>query len=159
MRYLLPISLLVLTGCADSHSGAPHAAHSADSTAHSAAGTAHSGEHETAKLQPLMKRLGDDMAEIHAALWREDLAGASKSATAIAEHPHVDADERARITKVLGDDFSKFVEGDRAVHSAATRLSKAAAGGDMDATLLELAQLQTGCVSCHASFRKRLLPP
>ncbi len=125
-------------------------------TAHAAAGD---GAKKDATLKELMAQLGVDMGEIGNALWREDFAAISKHARAIANHPHATMAERKRIMKTLGADFGKFVGGDRHVHDTAVLLHEAATKSDMDATLKQLATLQQGCVTCHATFRKRLTTP
>lgn len=130
-----------------------NAAHAHDEHAdHAAAGAAPSS------LKVLMTQLGVDMAEIGNGFWREDFALIAKHAKAIADHPHVSADERQRLMKALEADFGEFVKGDRHVHDAAQRLHGAAEKSDMAGALKELSTLQAGCVSCHTSFRERLKP-
>lgn len=107
-------------------------------------------------LLTIMIGLGKDMETISRALWRDDLATVAKAAGAIADHPHVSTAERERIQATLGDRFPEFVKGDHRVHESAVRLAESAAGGDMNAVLEELGELQSGCVACHDAFRDEL---
>ncbi len=107
-------------------------------------------------LKAIMVDLGVQMETIQRALWTEDHASIATAAKAIAEHPHVSAEERQRVMGILKSEMADFVAGDRAVHDGALRLADAATRGEMDAVLKELAELQAGCVACHTRFRPRL---
>ncbi len=112
--------------------------------------------HESADLKTIMVGLGEDMAKLNMGLWLEDFGAVTTAATAIADHPHVSADERQRLQAILGKDFGSFAAADGAVHDQAVNLAKAATAKDLDLTVQRLAELQTGCVSCHTGFRARL---
>ena len=107
-------------------------------------------------LLTIMIDLGNNMAGISAALWRDDLATVARAAGTIADHPHVSTAERERIQASLGERFPDFVKGDHRVHESALRLAEHAAAGDTGALLGELAELQSGCVACHDAFRDEL---
>ncbi|MCA9492065.1 MAG: cytochrome c [Alphaproteobacteria bacterium] len=115
-------------------------------------------EPEPTTLKAIMAGMRVEMSRIHEALWTEDFDTMSTAARAVADHPHVSAEERTRIQGLLGPDFGGFVAADKAVHDAAVRLSEAAAANDMDKSLKELDAVQTGCVACHTDYRERLLP-
>ncbi len=85
-----------------------------------------------ADLKTIMRQLGRDMDALNAALWARDFAALATAATAIAEHPHVSPQEKARVQAALGADFPAFGAADRRVHDAATRTAGAAANEDTD---------------------------
>ena len=125
----------------------------------------HGGHHATdaqarphlgADLKTIMIELGRNMDSISRALWAEDFHAISESARAIANHPHVSGNELVRIKGTLGNDFSSFVAADKQVHDAAIKLSAAAKTHKVDTSVDALSELQSGCVSCHTSFRARL---
>ena len=99
------------------------------------------------------------MTRAQSALWVDDLETVAAAGHEIAHHPHVAADERARIQGILGEEMASFAAADRVVHDGAVRLAEAAQGGDMDAVLREFGAVQTGCVACHTEFRARLSAP
>lgn len=107
-------------------------------------------------LKTIMVGLGNDMDAIGRALWVEDFRAILNSAQSIAEHPHVSGAELDRIKKALGRDFPSFIAADKQVHDAAVKLSEAAKTHNITATVKALKPLQSGCVSCHATFRARL---
>jgi len=109
-----------------------------------------------ADLKIIMRQLGQDMDALNAALWARDFGALKTAATAIAEHPHVSPQEKARVQAALGADFAAFGAADRRVHDAAIRTAGAAASEDSDEVLSELGGLQAGCVACHDAFRDRL---
>jgi len=111
---------------------------------------------EPGRLLPIMIDLGENMNAISDGLWKEDLQAVSVAALAIAEHPRVSDSERERVQAALGTSFAEFVQGDGRVHETAMRLSEVARAGDVAATLAELTELQSGCVSCHRAFRQKL---
>jgi len=110
----------------------------------------------TADLKIIMRQLGQDMDALNAALWARDFGALVAAATAIAEHPHVSPQEKARVQAALGADFATFGAADRRVHDAAIRTAGAAADEDSDQVLSALGSLQAGCVACHDAFRDRL---
>lgn len=124
-------------------------------------GHARHGDHSDhpGDLKTIMVELGNDMNAVNAALWVEDWVALAAAGRAIADHPHVSAAEKARVSKALGPDFAAFVAADRRVHDSAVRLSAAATTEDVTAVLGELSELQAACVACHAAFRDRLAPP
>lgn len=107
-------------------------------------------------LLAIMQQLQHDMTRAQQALWVEHFDGLAEAAGAVADHPPVSPEERARIQGVLGPDFPAFAQGDRRVHEAAVELREAAAARDTAAVLEALAAVQEGCVSCHAAFRVRV---
>jgi cytochrome c556 len=109
-----------------------------------------------ADLKTIMRQLGRDMDALNAALWARDFGALGTAATAIAEHPHVSPQEKARVQAALGAVFAAFGAADRRVHDAAMRTAGAAANQDTDQVLSELGSLQVGCVACHDAFRDRL---
>jgi mono/diheme cytochrome c family protein len=109
-----------------------------------------------ADLKIIMRQLGRDMDALNAALWVRDFGALAIAATAIAEHPHVSPQEKARVQAALGADFAAFGAADRRVHDAAMRTAGAAANEDTARVLSELGSLQVGCVACHDAFRDRL---
>ncbi|MBW2233214.1 MAG: c-type cytochrome [Deltaproteobacteria bacterium] len=109
-----------------------------------------------ADLKIIMRQLGRDMDALNAALWARDFGALGTAATAIADHPHVSPQEKARVQAALGADFAAFGAADRRVHDAAMRTAGAAADEDSDQVLSALGSLQAGCVACHDAFRDRL---
>jgi len=122
-----------------------------------AAATQHDAS--AADLKTIMRQLGWDMDALNAALWARDFAALTTAATAIAEHPHVSPQEKARVQAALGTDFAAFGAADRRVHDAAVRVAEAAAAEASDRVLSELGSLQAGCVACHDAFRDQLRVP
>ena len=121
--------------------------------AHAAAGDS---LHEGLALRPIMQALGAEMAKLTTALWIEDYAGITASASAIADHAHISEQELARIQRVLGEDMPAFETLDREVHEASVRLHEAAQARALDTIVDALGAVQSGCVACHARFRERL---
>ncbi len=108
-------------------------------------------------LKMVMARLGMNMAAIGSGLWLENYGLIAEHANAIANHPHASATELKRIQTTLGADISQFKAADQKVHDTATRLKEAARQAKMEDVLKELSTLQSGCVSCHSTFRVKLL--
>lgn len=119
------------------------------------AGEPHQEEHP-GDLKSIMIDLGEQMARVQAGLWVEDYAAISTAAKAVADHPHVSPEERARVQAALGEDFAAFAQADRRVHDSAVRLAEAADTRSSESTLKEIVEVQSGCVSCHTQFKQRL---
>jgi cytochrome c556 len=109
------------------------------------------------KLVTIMAGIADEMTLVQLGLWTENFDLISESAMKIADHSKVSAAEKARVVKALGEDMPAFGAMDKVVHDSAMRLSEAASANDLPATLKELTVLQSGCVSCHSTFRARLV--
>lgn len=109
------------------------------------------------KLKPIMVGLGAEMNVLQSALWLEDFEVIAESAMKVADHPKVSDAEKLRVKTAMGEDMGAFVAMDTMVHDGAEALSKAAQSKDMPKTLDALATLQRNCVSCHATFRTRLI--
>ena len=107
-------------------------------------------------LFAIMANLQADVTRLEQALWVEDYPMVATAARRIADHPHVPADEAARIARVLGDDMVRFKALDGEVHDAAVRLSEHAARGEAEGVLTSDAALRRGCVACHGEFRERV---
>lgn len=118
--------------------------------------SAHEGAGEPMALLPIMRQLAIDMAAMQNALWLEDFDEVEERAGAIAEHPHMTEEEIARIQTELGAEMQAFEEADERVHHASVEMHEAAAARDTSAVLERLAEVQAGCVDCHARFRERL---
>lgn len=122
--------------------------------------TAHAGvpdsAHDALPLRPIMQQLSNEMAKLTAALWTEDYAAMSASASAIANHAHISAEELSRVSGILGSDMTAFETIDSEVHETAMRLHEVVQTRDADAIVLALGTVQRGCVTCHARFRERL---
>ncbi len=113
-------------------------------------------EQDPGDLKHIMVALGDQMTRAQAGLWVEDYEAIAAAARAVAEHPHVSPEERARVQAALGADFADFAQADRKVHDSAVRLAEAADTQSAESTLGELLEVQSGCVACHTQFRDRL---
>lgn len=121
------------------------------------AGEAHAPQ--SAPLKAIMAALAADMSVTAMGLWTEDPATVSAAAGRIAEHPGVPPSQMAAIQVELGARFTEFVAFDGAVHDLAVELRDAASAGRPAGELAPLyAEMATGCVGCHTSFRARLLP-
>jgi cytochrome c556 len=107
-------------------------------------------------LRPIMQELGGEMAKLTTALWIEDFAGITASASAIADHAHISEPELSRIQRVLGEEMRAFETLDREVHEASVRLHEAAQARALDTIVDALGEVQRGCVACHSRFRERL---
>jgi hypothetical protein len=136
-------------------SGAQHSATAAGTEAGHGAAPAHAGD-EGLPLRPIMLQLADDMAGLSQAIWVADYPQMVERSRAIAEHPHVLAEELRRVERALGTDMAAFEEADELVHAAAARLHEAAQARQIDAVLEQFATLQRGCVACHMRFQDRL---
>lgn len=108
-------------------------------------------------LRALMLDLEAQMSAMSAALYRDDLPAVAKAAGIIADHPRVSTEERVRIQGVLKEDFGKFAAADHTTHGAAAKLAKAAEAKDIEGVLAGLDTLQRSCISCHQTFRPRLV--
>lgn len=126
-----------------------------DAAADTASVVGHDHEDPMA-LRPIMQRLAADMAGLQQALWVEDFRAVEARAAAIADHAHISADEILRLERELGPELEAFHHADESVHEAAVRMHEAAAAGDIPALLDRLAEIQRGCVDCHARFRERV---
>lgn len=140
---------------------APHDAASPDHASEAAHEEGHAARgdgagHEGLPLRPIMQQLGANMAGLTHALWLEDHEQMAAFAGEIAEHPHISDEELRRIRTALGPEMDRFVAADEAVHVAATRLKAAVEARDVDQVLQRLAEVQTGCMTCHTQFRQRL---
>jgi len=141
------------TAAADSHAmpatpaGDEHAASEHAASEHAASAHAAEGEGGMALL-PIMQGLGTSMTALTYALMTDDHATVAKSASAIATHAPISAEELQRIARVLGSDMRVFEAVDESVHVASVRLP--------DQVVTRLGEVQRGCVSCHAQFRERL---
>lgn len=129
----------------DTHAVAPD--HAADETG---------AGHETHPLRPIMQRLASDMAGFTHALWLEDYDEMTARAAAIAEHPHISAEEIERIGAELGPEMAAFESADEAVHLSSVRLHEAAQARQLDDVLATLSEVQSGCMACHIRFRDPL---
>ena len=126
---------------------------------HDEAGHAAHGDgdaHEALPLRPIMQQLGANMAGLTYALWLEDYDQMAMYADDIADHTHISEEELQRIRDELGQEMDRFLEADEAVHEASMRLHEAVEARDMDGILLQLSEVQAGCMACHTQFRERL---
>lgn len=146
----LAIAGVSLNACGKAESTSEPAGNGANSDSDFVAGAA--GE-----LRTIMVALGDDMGQLHSALWLEDFDLIVSGAMKVADHPKVSDSEKTRIVKSLGSEFGAFVALDKAVHADALALSEAATAKDLPKVLEGLAQLQGSCVACHTQFRSRLV--
>lgn len=120
------------------------------------------GAQEAQAAQPLqlrrvMQDLGKNMQAATDAISREDWETLVKLAPAIASHPEPPAGEKIRILGFLGSDAARFRGYDHQTHTAAEEMRNAAARGDGKAVVAAFANVQTNCLGCHVSFRKRFL--
>ena len=154
MRELVAVTILVFVA------GAAACGRSEDRTVHddAHADTAVIGhDHEDPMaLQPIMQRLAADMAGLQSALWVEDFRAVEARAAAIAGHAHISEDEILRLERELGPELEAFHHADESVHEAAVKMHEAATSGNVPALLDRLAEVQRGCVDCHARFRERV---
>lgn len=113
----------------------------------------------TPTLRTLMQELEADAARLASGLWREDVTEIAAAAAAIADHPPIGDAERRAIMETLGTEFSGFVAWDRQVHDLAVEIGTAADAGDVALATSRFTAMTTACVSCHTSYRARLVPP
>jgi cytochrome c556 len=107
-------------------------------------------------LVTVMAGLRADMVRLTDGVWRDDFEAVADAAEAVAEHPQVGAEERMRVQAALGEEFPDFVALDHRVHDLALGVRDAALREDTSAVLSGLAELQRGCVACHAEYRAKL---
>jgi len=111
-----------------------------------------------APLIEIMQGLSADMNGVLQGLWLEDPEAVAYYADRIANHSRVTAEEMGVIQGALGSDFATFVSHDQRVHFAAVALVDAVASGSSVPDLLSVTtDIQEGCVSCHETFRERVL--
>ena len=148
--------LLGVAACdgSSTHDDADTAAGAAASADHSDTAPHHADSGEA--LLPIMQRLGSSMTALTYALMTDDFETVESSAAAIAAHAPISAEELERIRTTLGADMAQFEAFDGAVHEASVRLHAAARERRGEAIVGELAEVQRGCVACHAQFRERL---
>jgi cytochrome c556 len=127
----------------------------ADHAEHAHANSSPEG-HEIVSLRVIMQQMSADLAAFTLALWIDDDTMMVARSTAIADHAHMAPEDVRRIQASLGSDMVHFEAADEAVHHTARRLREAAEASDRNRILTELAQLQSGCVSCHTQFRERI---
>jgi cytochrome c556 len=155
LRHAL-LTLALAVGCADGDPAPDE--HRAPAVAPAAgARDAHASDAGAGEpLLPIMQRLGTSMTALTHALMTEDHAAVQRSAAAIADHAPIATTDVARIQRVLGAEMAEFERLDAVVHDAAVRLHRAAEGNDPAGVVTVLAEVQRGCVECHAKFRERL---
>lgn len=107
-------------------------------------------------LIEIMQGLEVDMERVAHGVWVADFDSIAAGARAVADHPQVGADERARIAEVLGAGMAGFRQADLAVHDTAVALEARARSRDMPGVLTTLTGLQEGCVACHTGYRDTL---
>ena len=128
-----------------------------ESAAHTDAHDAHGGTgSDGLPLRTIMQQLGSNVSGFTQAMLLEEYEQMAAFAGDIAEHPHMSPAEIQRIQDTLGQEMSRFVEVDEAVHTGALRLKEAVEAHDMDLILERLHELHVGCMTCHTSFRARL---
>jgi len=114
---------------------------------------------EAAKAKPLalrtiMQDLGKNMQAATDGISREDWEVVAKAAAAIADHPRPPLGEKMRILGFVGSDAGRFKAYDEKTHQAARGLAQAANQKDGQAVIAAFATLQTGCLTCHQTFRR-----
>ena len=65
---------------------------------------------------------------------------------------------QAELKELIGLLPEEFITMDRAFHSTAGKLSKAAAAGDFSTAIEHFATMSKACVSCHASYAAQRFP-
>lgn len=111
---------------------------------------------EPSSLLAIMRGLEVDMDRVSHALWAERYDSLAAAARAVADHPKVGPEERARILGTLGERAAEFQQADVRVHDAGVELAAAAEARDEERVVRALGALQAGCVACHADFRESL---
>lgn len=162
MKRTLPVVLpllLVLAGCRPAAEPDDDTSVTVETPDTAAADHAHGAVDSALEPQPLlpiMVKLGADLVAVSYALVTDDFDKVTESSEAMARHAPISEADLARIRAALGPEMGAFEAADERVHLASVRLHEAAAARDTSAVLRQLADVQSGCVACHAQFRERL---
>lgn len=144
------------TVAATGHAADGHAA-TGQATGQADGGHAHAAPGEAGMaLLPIMQGLGSNMTALTYALMTDDHQGVMEHSAAIAQHAPISAEDLQRIRDVLGADMARFEAVDESVHVASMRLHDVARAREPQQVVTRLAEVQSGCVSCHVQFRERL---
>lgn len=112
---------------------------------------------EPLALRQIMSDLGQDAQAITDGLSREDYDLVANAAQRIANHPRPPLMERGRLLAYLGVEMPRMKGFDDQTHAAANAVAQAARERDGQAVIVAFGRLQTACLSCHQTFRQRIV--
>ncbi len=109
---------------------------------------------EPLQLRQIMRDLGKNMQAATDSISHEDWARVAAIARAIADHPQPPISEKLRILAYIGSNVPRFRAFDGQTHDAANSMANAAARKDGAGVIAAFADIQSGCLACHQTFRK-----
>jgi len=112
---------------------------------------------EAGSLKAIMQQLGMDYAALDEAILNENLAGVATAAHAIAFHDTPGLGTKMKLMASLRSDMKNFKKADDKVHRLALDIEQAAKAGDMQAVIAKQSQMLGACMSCHTSYRSRVI--
>lgn len=120
------------------------------------------GDYQQSKPDPMsliviMDMMLSNMQKVDAGIYNENYGLIEESAGRIADHPPIRKKDLQLIKETLGNQMKTFAKFDNKVHHHADSMRMAAHQKDMDEILRHYSIVQSGCVSCHAHFRSRIL--
>ncbi len=118
------------------------------------AGTTWAGD---GSLKQIMQQLGKDYSSLNHAILLKDFDGAAQFAHAIANHDKPSMGQRLKLMGELGAEMSDFKKADGRVHDLAIKIEEAAKAKDMTLLIQRQSQLLSACMTCHASYRSRVV--
>jgi len=108
-------------------------------------------------LKQIMQQLGKDYSTLNHALLIEDFDAAARAAHAIAYHDTPSLGQRMKVLSKLGSEMPAFKKADDKVHDLAITLEDGAKARDMSRLIQQQSQMLAACMSCHTSYRSRVV--
>lgn len=111
---------------------------------------------ETTTLREIMQGLRDSLVEIADGLLTDDFERVARGAHAIANHPHIPANQAQLVAAELGQEMPAFKEMDHRVHHLSLELKAAADALDRESAITAYQRMVDGCFACHDAFKSRI---
>ena len=111
---------------------------------------------KTTTLKEIMQGLRDSLVEIADGLLTDDFVLIARGANAIAEHPHIPADQVQLVAAELGEEMPAFKRFDHRVHHLSLEIKAAAKALDREATVTAYQRMVDGCLACHDAYKDRV---
>ncbi len=117
----------------------------------------HQIEPDPQPIKTVMQRLMMDMHTVTLGIYMENYETIYLGGHGIAAHPKIIMEQRKEIAGILGSQMKSFASMDMVVHHHADSLAMAAKAKDMQNVQRHYQIVQNGCVSCHATFRDKII--
>ena len=113
-------------------------------------------EEPTTSLKTIMQQLRNDTVLILNATLVDDMASVAEAALRISEHPRIPPAQVALVAAELGPEMAAFKQFDTLVYDLSVSMREAALDGDRIREQKHFQDMLSGCLACHASYRKRV---